>query len=60
MWSGGANVVVCVVNVVLIVVIVGICCGCDGVDHGELLVVISDGLAGCLVLLLPWLLLLLW
>ena len=57
MWSGGANVVFCVVNVVLVIVIVVICCCCDGVIHGELLrswVVVAGCIVG--VVLLSWLL----
>ena len=46
-WRCGCDVVFVVFNVVLVVVIVVVCCGCDDIDHGELLVVISDGLAGC-------------
>ena len=29
------------------VVIVVICCGCDGVDHGELMVGLEESWAGC-------------
>ena len=48
-WPNGDSdddVVSCVVHVVFMVVIVGICCGCDGNDHGEVLVILIL-LAGC-------------
>ena len=56
-WRCGCDVVVVVFNVVLDVVIVVICCCYDDVDHGELLVVISDGLAGCHVVVVVFMLL---
>ena len=54
--DGGEDVVSCVVNVDLEVVMVVICCCCDGVSHGEILVALGV-LAGCLCIVMPWLLL---
>ena len=43
---GDDDVVSCVVKVVIDVVIVAICVGCDGVSHGEVLVILIMW-AGC-------------